>query len=401
MAMNFRKYNSFLLALMIFYSIMPLLYKFFPIILFKPEIIMILLTAPLLFSIKNSRLISWIIVFMYSLIIFSNIIFSLSYTKSIYEFLIRIIPFGLLPAIVGILNRDEKKFNKCLIIFCNINFFLLSFLVIFRQDMYLDKNFMNYMTFGYWMLPSTLFYMYFFIIEKKKINIIFNITSIIFIFLWGSRFSFVLSLVGSIILFYSFVDKKTKKRLKILFLMLSPILIMGYTNLNNILVNLINSMDSFNMSSLSLKRLLNSITGNTSTILSGRDIIFRNTLNVISDNPFGIGLWGFKKNTILNYGEIFYPHNIFLELFLHYGIFSIVFMIAFIVITVIVIKKSKNKNFRNLIIVMIILNIKLLLTGSYLWEPYFWILITIIFTKFTQPIKKNLSFSLRKYEINK
>ncbi|MGL5779362.1 O-antigen ligase family protein [Cetobacterium sp.] len=377
--MNLLVYNSFLLALFMFNSIIPLIYKYIPIIFFKPEIVLSIVSIPLIFSLKKSKLKNFILIYIYILVLLFNLIFNLEHPKTIYEYLIRIIPFGVFPAIVTVLDRDQKSFYKFLLLFCNINFCLLSFMVIFKQSMYSDKNFMNYMTFGYWMQPTCLIYIFFYIQNKRKKYFVLGLISLILIFLFGSRFSFAGSVLGVLFLIFKNNTKKVQKKIFVIISIISPIVIIVYFNLIKIIEAMIEILKNFKISTISLQRLLFSLKGDGKIILTGRDFLYEETLKIFSENPiFGIGIFGFKNSTIFSKEDIFYPHNILLELFLQYGIFAIIILGIIFLIVKEGIRNSVSKFEKNYIYILIVLNFKLLLTGSYLWEVYFWILLTLV-----------------------
>lgn len=383
--MNLLVYNSFLLALFMFYSIIPLIYKYIPIIIFKPEIVLTIVSIPLIFSVKKSKLKNFIIIFIYILVLLFNLIFSLEHSKAIYEYLIRIIPFGIFPAIVTTLDRDKKNFYKFLLLFCNINFCLLSFMVIFKQSMYSDKNFMNYMTFGYWMQPTSLMYIFFYIQKKKKKYLILSLVAVILIFFFGSRFSFMGSFLGILFLSFKSYSKKFQNKLLIIGIISLPFIITMYSKLREIIEMLIEILKKFKISTLSLQRLLFSLKGDGKAILTGRDFIYEETLKIFYENPvFGVGIFGFKNNPLFATNDVFYPHNILLELILQYGIVAIIILGIIFLIIKKGIENYKSQLDKNFVYVLIILNLKLILTGTYLWEPYFWILLVELFKSTTK-----------------
>ena len=114
--------------------------------------------------------------------------------------------------------------------------------------------------------------------------------------------------------------------------------------------------------------------------LSDRDIIWETTKNNIWEKPY----WGWGIAGDLSYMNS-YPHNITLEILLHYGIFvgSIVLFVIFFSITKsLFITKFKNP----------VLLIFLFLSSTYLIEYKFWILLGICFSI----MKKNIIFILER-----
>lgn len=258
-------------------------------------------------------------------------------------------------------------------------------MVIFKQSMYSDKNFMNYMTFGYWMQPTSLMYIFFYIQKKKKKYLILSLVAVILIFFFGSRFSFMGSFLGILFLSFKSYSKKFQNKLLIIGIISLPFIITMYSKLREIIEMLIEILKKFKISTLSLQRLLFSLKGDGKAILTGRDFIYEETLKIFYENPvFGVRIFGFKNNPLFAMNDVFYPHNILLELILQYGIVAIIILGIIFLIIKKGIENYKSQLDKNFVYVLIILNLKLILTGTYLWEPYFWILLVELFKSTTK-----------------
>jgi len=88
--------------------------------------------------------------------------------------------------------------------------------------------------------------------------------------------------------------------------------------------------------------------------LSGRDIIWRNLLPLIRDNPiFGVGTVGYETYSIMVFGELKSPHNVFLEILSYTGIVGLIIYLVFLY-RIFVKSYQMYKNF-NLLLPMLLL----------------------------------------------
>lgn len=109
---------------------------------------------------------------------------------------------------------------------------------------------------------------------------------------------------------------------------------------------------------------------------SGRDVYYTRAIKEIKKSP----IWGYG---IFRYVDITYdyPHNIFLELFLQGGlIYFVIYLFMFTkfirkIIKIIIVDKV------NLILIPLSLYpfVELLFSGSYLFSPFFWFVISYAF----------------------
>jgi hypothetical protein len=87
---------------------------------------------------------------------------------------------------------------------------------------------------------------------------------------------------------------------------------------------------------------------------SGREIIWRNILPLIRDNPlFGVGTVGYETYSIMVFGELKSPHNVFLEILSYTGILGLSIYIVFLYR--IVAKSFKMYTKMNLVLPMLLL----------------------------------------------
>jgi hypothetical protein len=116
---------------------------------------------------------------------------------------------------------------------------------------------------------------------------------------------------------------------------------------------------------------------------SGRIEIINSIIAVIKENPFSLGIFN-DTIALLKYNSSYiglYSHNIVLQLISEYGLFFGFFALIVLLISIVNIILRKSNILSTLIIMVIPLGlIKLMYTGSYITEPYFYMLIGLIYS---------------------
>lgn len=147
--------------------------------------------------------------------------------------------------------------------------------------------------------------------------------------------------------------------------------ILFYINLNEILNYLYNYLLNLGIYSRSIDLFIRG----KDVHLSGRDVIYSDTIDAISNNPLlGIGLGGDRRLTYTGYA-----HNFFLEVISHFGIIfgSIIILIIFTLIFRCLVTRTEE-NYTMIIIWICLGFVPLMVSSSYLIEINFWILMGLI-----------------------
>lgn len=234
----------------------------------------------------------------------------------------------------------------------------VSFCILMAVFLYLYMNDSSYqMAYAYTLLPICLFHIDASIRNKK--NLIFLVFELPAIVLFGSRGP-ILCIGAYVLLRYIYSADTAKRLLKISALSVSfTLFALFYTN---ILEWISNVMRGFGIHSRTLNLLIN---GNI-TSDSGRSTIIKMVWQKLLEKP----IWGWGISGELNFMKS-YPHQVFVEILVHFGfIFGTVFCL-FIIWKVI--KMLLNRKFNNINIIFFCAGfIPLLLSGSYLQSPFFW-----------------------------
>lgn len=374
--MKWIKYDNFLMALFSVYSVIPLLDKIIP--FFNPVIIFSILIFPILFRIKEIKYHSLIPLFLYTLFLIINVLYKINYIDIFIKKSWPIISFALVPLVIMSLNYKRELFFKYLNFLNFLNFSLLQIMIIFKDIFYLNKNVMVYSTFGYWLLPTSLYFYMHFYIKKKKKYIWLSIISLIELLFYGSKFSLILYFVGILMIL---IFLKRFKIVSIIFL----ILVLIKLTLTKILIIVLTFFKTKGMDFISLERLLYTSKVGIIEGSSGRTDIYIEAYKNIINNPFGQGILGYIDSggvtKALKEKTLGYNHNIFLDILQHVGFFG---LLVYILIFMYLIKKYleiKRKENKMLIIIFLAVSLKLLVSGSYLWELSLWNIIGLLYNK--------------------
>lgn len=118
----------------------------------------------------------------------------------------------------------------------------------------------------------------------------------------------------------------------------------------------------------------------------GRAELAQKAMDAIINNP-ALG-YGFTSDRYL-FGV--YPHNFVLELFVHFGvIIGAVILIGLVILTVVAFLKTKGVEKQNNFVLMlaVLVFMKLMVSGSYTIEPYFYFLLGVYVGIIRRPVQK-------------
>lgn len=378
-----KAYNTFMLCL---YLNSFLISAFFSKFMFKLPMQIISFFLSIFIGILSIKLDIIFLLSSFFIVIISIDIFNLYNYIQLDELMITYIKI-IIRIIVAIyfckIKISINLLNKYIKYFFFFSFFISIYLIV-DKNLY-SKLKLNYMSWGYSCLMITLIAAYLFNIFLEYKYLFITLVLNIMLLLYGSRFNFLIGILGSSFFLYFSTNKIIKK----FYLIGSIFLAFIFFNLKKILEFIIETLGSYNISTLSIERLYFTLIDiNTEYgIIGVRKIWYDETLKLIKNFPiFGTGIvgWVNKIPTKLYNGDgTFYPHNIFLEILLHFGIIGLIvfIIIIFIVIKKIHIERKKGYKIDNIYFIFIILSLKLLLSSSYLFETCFWFAIFMPFNK--------------------
>lgn len=268
-----------------------------------------------------------------------------------------------------------KTINKEYFINFGYKLGIVSNVCIILEKVILGKA--SYMGLGYHLLPVILIYIFFYLKHKKGFMLLLILINSFYLIIYGNRGAS-LSLIIFIILLYFIFYKKTLNKI-IHLISITNIILISFIfkdKIKNILIDfsyfLLNIL---NINSYFLNKLILSLNKGLASSSSGRDIIYTNAIKFGNENwLFGNGIGSFRYI----YG--LYPHNIFLEFYVQFGIFGVTILVCFLikVFGYLLLKNYKNKE---ILLFLFSLSIPRLVLSSSFWErPEFWGLIAYLGT---------------------
>lgn len=270
--------------------------------------------------------------------------------------------------LVGSFPFATEHLKKYMYIFSNLNFVVLTLIVLFGL---VDQ--IEYMRFGYGMLPSLLIAIYFMRQKHKLFNFFITISSFSMIFIWGSRGP----LIGLIIFLFIMIiyDRNIKLSKKVIFVTLVTISFIylfffkGFEKILNFLYF------DLRLQTYSIAKLRMMLKDGLEASSSGRDQIYEMFLRHIEEHLLfgsGIGI----THTLWDLT----PHNLFLQLLLEFGIvggFMILFIFSWLIYRLFSIRKFDNELCLLLSIIFAV-SFGRLLVSSDLWlRQELWLFISL------------------------
>jgi len=289
--------------------------------------------------------------------------------------------FGTAPwLLVGYAMRDYKVFKKYLHISALI--VLVSFIMnlfVFKVDVFDGYSYSQ--EYAYMLLPAAIIIANRLFDRVRIFDVVVFLFSMIFMFSLGARgpmLCFALYIILKVLLMYKYNLIKTF----LYYVSLMMISVFVITCFNDILSYL---FTSFQKMSLSVRTIISLMEGNFFKD-DARNLLTKYSIDLIRNHPLtgvGIGndriLLADKMRSIYFSSEVagWYPHNIFMELLLHFGFF-IGGAIILYVLKLIYVSTIKNTDTNAIDVICIFMGIgffPLLFSGSYFESPSFFMLI--------------------------
>lgn len=371
-----KKYNSFVVVSYMFYGVLTLLGFITGIEHIKLIIYPIIFISFFKMKIFYKNIL-YFIPFML-LVIINFIVTNTNYEAIRYHLLFFL--FNVLGAIyVGSLEIDLSCFKKWVFNYSLLNLILLYIFVFFKKNISLN---VNYMSLGYAMLQVLIFLLYL-KYENYHLKLLINIQlilALVFIIFLGNRFSSFIAIFGIVFLYFINLSKKYQK---IKFILgIGGILLCLKFYFFYLIEKLFKILEKYDINLIGLNRMLATLYKIQANIdfTSGRIDIYKQAIEVIFENPFGIGLFGYLKK--INGAQIgYYPHNIFIEIALNWGIIGLFIFMIFLLYYFYRFFKIKDKRYKNFIYIFLLLNMNLLVSNSYMKYQFFWLFLAVSLNK--------------------
>lgn len=227
---------------------------------------------------------------------------------------------------------------------------------------------------AYNLLPSAIYLMYYASIKLRKKYWIIAIVSALTMFVYGTRGPILCIIVYVAVYLIHRFSKTTSKRkfALILIALLALAIILIYDDLFIKLASVIsNVFERFGFST----RIFDFYVSGDVAVSKGRDYLTNQVLEAIGRNPF-IG-YGFTGDQYL-LGV--YCHNLVYEMWCHFGVILgslILLALAGLTIVALIKSRSNKKIFFFVVMLISMIYVKLMLSGTYTMEPYFYFMLGI------------------------
>lgn len=217
--------------------------------------------------------------------------------------------------------------------------------------------------------------------EKKMIDLLASLISVLIVVRYGSRMPLVIFVA---FVFFLLVKSAifTKRYTLLIFTLCSAVV--AFIVFLMMREQLIVFLHAKGIQSRTLTMLLEG----RFTAGSGRDRIYAKTIEVIANNPlFGVGLYGdrFHLTDVIKYG---YPHNMVLEVLASFGI--IPGLVLLLCLSVVVIKrlfKARNEDWVDSMLIFSTISLQLIVSYSFWYVPIFWGMLAMLHPRRTREIE--------------
>lgn len=235
----------------------------------------------------------------------------------------------------------------------------------------------NYMTFSYNLLIPTVIAFYFFVRNRQPIYLVLFIYLMVLILVLGARGPLGCAIFACLLLWLQSNKEKTAKLLFMLVICVTVFMVLIAFTHQILLV-----LSSRFPDSRTVQLLIN--TSSMDMFLTGRRELFDATERLISRNLF-LGYGIFSSNYFLSvelgysgYSVGIYPHNIVLDAFLQFGVVLGTALLCGMIM--LILRSTKlaadiDQFSLALLLIFISRNITLMVSGTYISDPYFWFLI--------------------------
>ena len=290
-----------------------------------------------------------------------------------WDYIISFLTIGVSAIYLGSLKFSLHKFIYYGVLVSLINLISLG-LIPFTQ--YYGET-INYMKFGYGILPSVLF-LFIYVLRSIRIRFLslsLLLASIFLMIVFGARGATVAFIC--FIIFYIYLGPVSYK-IKLYSTIFIALLLLFFVPLLDRLIEL---MDYYEFSSYSIEKIFKLFLDDEATLSSsssGRDKIYSTAFNRIYENPF----FGSPFNSCYVDTGVEYYHNFFLDLLVNFGFIFTGFLFFFLGYQIVRLRKVKRNYLYEVFLVLFTLSIIRLMLSSNFWQrPEFWLLFSFLITQ--------------------
>jgi O-antigen ligase len=385
-----KKINAYIMALFIFQF--GLMQPFASILNSQLPIAVFTLVLFILMLLNNNfrfkaYIVPWLIILSiyYLLICMSNIENTLFVLTLFFQFLLK----GFSGFIFGSLDSNEEELYDAFLKVAVINFIIIGtfpFVSVFDS--------MNYMRFGYGMVPSVIMFIFAIFNNNthKKVWVTFALLSLLLTTIYGSRGPLVVLLFLSILLLFFYNKIPTLKKVSAVFITSIGLYLINKFNLIILFLDYI--YFELDIRTYALAKIRMMINQGLIESSSGREDIYAGLWTYI--NQKALTGWGIGASEMLIGGT---AHNLFLQILLESGVVGILIWSLIFIYCLYKIKSiSYDGQVKTFSIASLVVSVAIgrLLFSSDMWlRPEFWFGLSILINYRHQRSKKVSNISLK------
>ncbi len=282
------------------------------------------------------------------------------------RFLASFLTIGVSGILIGTIPFSRSVFLNLGLKISWINFLLICWIPLSSKYGVGDGQ-INYMRFGYAILPSILFSFWHIINGKrKKFSILLFLGTLAECLIFGARGA---TLTAVFLMFLYFLLLSKQKNLQ------KALIIIGIglasLTLNQIMLSLPETLTSLGINSYAINKYTSFVESESlAETSSGRTTIYITAWERFKTSP----IMGSPLDSCFTDTEFEYYHNIFLDLLVNFGLFVFLFFIYYLVNRILFVWKKKDKEQSFIFLVLLLLPLGRLLLSSSLWlRPEFWL----------------------------
>ena len=252
-------------------------------------------------------------------------------------------------------------------------------IILLLYEYHVGRTMLGNMEISYSILPTAIFSAYDVLKSKSFKNILYFASSTVLIFLVGSRGP--LLCIFAFIILYSLLQSKFKVKILISILLIFSAFIVFRTDT---LQTFRNTLAEHNIYSRTLDKFL---TGSISDD-TGRSKIQKIVIEDLNNNLItGTGIGGerikinFERYDMKKDMSSCYPHNLILEILVHYGmIVGTTIIITIFILSIKAFKKGRSQERDMIIIIFSMEIVRLFISSSYTMSPLFFLYLGLIYS---------------------
>lgn len=376
---NKSKVNAYIMAMYVFQfgflqPIASLVNSQIPVAVFT---LILILVALFHNEFKFKRYVVIVSIFLNTFFLANAIVLS-PHARNILAVYVEFLAKGLSAFVIASLPVDDEELYSSFLIIAVVNFFAIG---LYPFVSFLSS--MNYMRFGYAMLPSVIMFAY--ALFDSKFRSVFWLAafllSSLLMLIYGSRGTIVALLIYTVLIFVSSKTISAKK--KLLFLVIVTTLTLTIIEFDLLTKGLDYLYFDMGIKTYSLAKLRMMTASGLAVSSSGRDTLYKALVEIIKKSPaIGHGVGATQRYL----GEGYTAHNIFLQILVETGIVGLIcwsLMWFFCLIEYFRIGKTRGTGFYRIVTMLGAISFGRLLVSSDMWlRPEYWFFTSMLISSY-------------------